>query len=171
MRAEDKMLAAETAERQRVASLQQEMFNRQVKEAEEMKALSAQYDPQRFGQQQANQFGRQLEQQRREQLRGLAPGQTGREEAIGRQFDIAKATGRGTAYAGGYGAGLDIQQQFRSAAAGLYPSTVPERATPTMADVAAARGSVAAQVGGAAKALEPITSELFPKKKKAEEST
>ena len=166
MSQEDKLLAAEQAEMERQRALEQEQFNRQVQAAEEMKGMAAQYDPQRAGLSQANIAGRQLEQQRREQLRKLTPGQEGRREAIGRQFDIAKATGRSTGYAQGYGAGLDLQGKFLSAAQGLYPTNIPGSARPSLGAIADIRSMTGEQVKSATAALEPITASMYPESKK-----
>lgn len=166
MSQEDKMLAAQQAEMERQRALEQEQFNRQMQAAEEMKGMAAQYDPQRVGLSEANIYGRQLEQQRREQLRKLTPGQEGRREAIGRQFDIAKATGRSTGYAQGYGAGLDLQGKFLSAAQGLYPTNIPGSARPSLSDIAEVRRATGEQVKSATAALEPITASMYPESKK-----
>jgi len=166
MSQEDKLLAAEQAEMERQRALEQEQFNRQVQAAEEMKGMAAQYDPQRVGLSQANIYGRQLEQQRREQLRSLTPGQEGRRAAIGRQFDIDKATGRSTGYAQGYGAGLDLQRGFRQAAEGLYPTNIPGSARPSLSSIADIRSMTGEQVKSATAALEPITASMYPESKK-----
>lgn len=165
---EEKLLAAQQAEMERQRGIEQQMFNRQVQAAEEMKGMAAQYDPQRAGLSQANEFGRQLEQQRREQLRGLTPGQEGRREFIGRQFDIAKAKGRSTGYAQGYGAGLNMQRGFRQAAEGLYPTSAPGSARPSLGDITEARRMTGEQVKSATAAIEPIMSSIFPEPKKKE---
>ena len=166
MSQEEKLLAAEQAEMERQRALEQEQFNRRVQAAEEMKGMAAQYDPQRVGLSQANIYGRQLEQQRREQLRSLTPGQEGQREAIGRQFDIAKATGRSTGYAQGYGAGLDLQRGFRQAAEGLYPTNIPGSARPSLSSIAEVRRATGEQVKSATAALEPITASMYPESKK-----
>ena len=166
MSQEEKLLAAEQAEMERQRALEQEQFNRQMQAAEEMKGMAAQYDPQRVGLSEANIYGRQLEQQRREQLRSLTPGQEGRRAAIGRQFDIDKATGRSTGYAQGYGAGLDLQRGFRQAAEQLYPTNIPGSARPSLSDITEVRRMTGEQVKSATAALEPITASMYPESKK-----
>lgn len=174
MSQEDKMLAAQQAEMERQRALEMEMYNRQIQAAEAMRGQVAQYDPQQYGLSAANQFSRQLEQQRREQLRATAPGQEGQRAAIGRQFDIAKATGRGTAYGQGYGAGLNLQSQFSTAAEGLMPRSVPGSARPSLGDISDVRRMTGEQVKGATAVFEPLIADMFPeskKKKQTEERT